>query len=50
MASRDPGDPTASEDSRAAAHLLDGWLAAHGDDRPVRAGGRVAFMTNPMAR
>jgi putative Holliday junction resolvase len=28
MASRDPGDPRASEDSRAAAHLLDGWLAA----------------------
>ena len=30
MASRDPGDPAASEDSRAAAHLLSGWLAAHG--------------------
>jgi putative Holliday junction resolvase len=29
MASRDPGDPTTSEDSRAAAHLLTGWLAAH---------------------
>ncbi len=29
MASRDPGDPTASEDSRAAAHLLEGWLATH---------------------
>jgi putative holliday junction resolvase len=29
MASRDPGDPAASEDSRAAAHLLEGWLAAH---------------------
>jgi len=28
MASRDPGDPAASEDSRAAAHLLEGWLAA----------------------
>jgi putative Holliday junction resolvase len=28
MASRDPGDPDASEDSRAAAHLLEGWLAA----------------------
>ena len=28
MASRDPGDPSASEDSRAAAHLLVGWLAA----------------------
>jgi putative Holliday junction resolvase len=28
MASRDPGDPEASEDSRAAAHLLEGWLAA----------------------
>ena len=27
MASRDPGDPVASEDSRAAAHLLEGWLA-----------------------
>jgi putative Holliday junction resolvase len=27
MASRDPGDPTSSEDSRAAAHLLEGWLA-----------------------
>ena len=30
LASRDPGDPTSSEDSRAAAHLLTGWLAAHG--------------------
>ncbi|MGH2944097.1 MAG: Holliday junction resolvase RuvX [Solirubrobacteraceae bacterium] len=29
IASRDPGDPAASEDSRAAAHLLAGWLAAH---------------------
>ena len=29
MASRDPGDPAASEDSRAAAHLLEGWLATH---------------------
>ena len=28
LASRDPGDPSASEDSRAAAHLLTGWLAA----------------------
>jgi putative Holliday junction resolvase len=27
MATRDPGDPEASEDSRAAAHLLEGWLA-----------------------
>ncbi|HEX8156365.1 MAG TPA: Holliday junction resolvase RuvX [Solirubrobacteraceae bacterium] len=27
MARRDPGDPSASEDSRAAAHLLEGWLA-----------------------
>jgi putative Holliday junction resolvase len=27
MASRDPGNPVASEDSRAAAHLLEGWLA-----------------------
>ena len=35
LASRDPGDPTASEDSRAAAHLLTGWLAAQGaGDRP----------------
>jgi putative Holliday junction resolvase len=35
LASRDPGDPTSSEDSRAAAHLLTGWLAAHGgEDRP----------------
>lgn len=30
LASRDPGDPSASEDSRAAAHLLSGWLAAQG--------------------
>ena len=29
IASRDPGDPASSEDSRAAAHLLTGWLAAH---------------------
>lgn len=28
LAGRDPGDPAASEDSRAAAHLLEGWLAA----------------------
>jgi putative Holliday junction resolvase len=35
MASRDPGDPGASEDSRAAAHLLEGWLAA----RPGRQAG-----------
>jgi len=35
MASRDPGDRTSSEDSRAAAHLLTGWLAAHdGGDLP----------------
>jgi putative Holliday junction resolvase len=27
MAGRDPGNPAASEDSRAAAHLLEGWLA-----------------------
>ena len=27
MASRDPGDPRTSEDSRAAAHLLEQWLA-----------------------
>ncbi|HUR84745.1 MAG TPA: Holliday junction resolvase RuvX [Solirubrobacteraceae bacterium] len=26
LASRDPGDPVASEDSRAAAHLLEEWL------------------------
>ena len=30
MASRDPGDPSASEDSRAAAHLLEEWLATRG--------------------
>jgi putative Holliday junction resolvase len=30
IANRDPGEPAASEDSRAAAHLLTGWLAAHG--------------------
>ena len=35
LASRDPGAPTSSEDSRAAAHLLTGWLAAAGGaDRP----------------
>ena len=35
LASRDPGDPTSSEDLRAAAHLLSGWLVAHGaEDRP----------------
>jgi putative Holliday junction resolvase len=28
LAGRDPGNPAASEDSRAAAHLLEGWLAA----------------------
>jgi putative Holliday junction resolvase len=28
LASRDPGHPTASEDSRAAAHLLTGWLTS----------------------
>lgn len=27
IASRDPGSPTSSEDSRAAAHLLTGWLS-----------------------
>jgi putative Holliday junction resolvase len=27
LARRDPGDPVASEDSRAAAHLLEGWLS-----------------------
>jgi len=32
LASRDPGDPVTSEDSRAAAHLLTGWLAAHDGD------------------
>ncbi|MDX6679612.1 MAG: putative pre6S rRNA nuclease [Solirubrobacteraceae bacterium] len=35
LASRDPGDPTASEDSRAAAHLLEGWLAMR---RPAQDG------------
>ena len=35
LASRDPGDPVASEDSRAAAHLLEGWLAT----RPTREAG-----------
>jgi putative Holliday junction resolvase len=30
IAGRDPGDPRASEDSRAAAHLLEGWLATRG--------------------
>jgi len=40
IASRDPGDPAASEDSRAAAHLLEGWLAAR---QPAV---RVAFMAN----
>lgn len=35
LASRDPGAPTSSEDSRAAAHLLTGWLAAQDrEDRP----------------
>src|SRR5918998_5968327 len=29
LASRDPGWPTSSEDSRAAAHLLEAWLATH---------------------
>lgn len=28
LAQRDPGDPGSSEDSRAAAHLLESWLAA----------------------
>jgi putative Holliday junction resolvase len=32
LASRDPGDPRASEDSRAAAHLLEGWLATRRGD------------------
>jgi putative holliday junction resolvase len=32
LANRDPGEPTSSEDSRAAAHLLTGWLAAHGGE------------------
>ncbi|HEV7804419.1 MAG TPA: Holliday junction resolvase RuvX [Solirubrobacteraceae bacterium] len=31
LASRDPGDPSASEDSRAAAHLLESWLATRCD-------------------
>jgi len=35
MAQRDPGDPGSAEDSRAAAHLLEGWLAA----RSARAAG-----------
>ncbi|MGH2917320.1 MAG: Holliday junction resolvase RuvX, partial [Solirubrobacteraceae bacterium] len=35
LAERDPGDPASSEDSRAAAHLLEGWLAA----RSARAAG-----------
>jgi len=35
MAQRDPGDRSSSEDSRAAAHLLEGWLAA----RSARAAG-----------
>ncbi len=30
LAGRDPGDPAASEDSRAAAHLLAEWLATRG--------------------
>jgi putative Holliday junction resolvase len=35
IASRDPGTPAASEDSRAAAHLLAEWLSTHaGEDRP----------------
>jgi len=29
LAKRDPGDHKAAEDSRAAAHLLEGWLASH---------------------
>lgn len=29
LASRNLGEPRSSEDSRAAAHLLTGWLAAH---------------------
>jgi len=29
MAQRDPGDRGSSEDSRAAAHLLEGWLTTH---------------------
>ena len=33
MASRDPGEPAASEDSRAAAHLLLGWLATCGEPK-----------------
>lgn len=33
IASRDPGAPNASEDSRAAAHLLQGWLAARDGSR-----------------
>ena len=44
LASRDPGDPRTSEDSRAAAHLLEGWLAAR--TTPT---GRVALTANPRA-
>ena len=36
LASRDPGEPTSSEDSRAAAHLLTGWLAQHAGGHPTR--------------
>lgn len=39
IASRDPGTPAASEDSRAAAHLLAEWLSSHaGDHLPPREG------------
>ena len=39
IASRDPGTPAASEDSRAAAHLLAEWLSSHaGDHLPPRDG------------
>jgi putative Holliday junction resolvase len=34
MAARDPAGARTSEDSRAAAHLLDGWLAARPRERP----------------
>lgn len=36
LASRDPGEPASSEDSRAAAHLLTGWLAQHAGGDPTR--------------
>ncbi|MBW3607327.1 MAG: Holliday junction resolvase RuvX [Actinobacteria bacterium] len=38
LASRDPGNPISSEDSRAAAHLLTGWLAARAGADPTPSG------------